>query len=145
MKDQLISAALNIAGGLVAAVIYDWFRDRLRPAPRPSEPKSLQLMAHFRPTPERERRAVSSETRLPVARGGPDLFRGLFSFFLLLAVGTAIYFLLLAAGIAVVFVLHRFGLGAQCPGLEVLLRQGAIIALSMGMFVWLFGRLRRRA
>lgn len=115
MKDQIISVAINIGGGLIAAFIYDWMKGRRQPAP-----------------PVRSaRRDVGHPPASAASR------TSIFGVLLIIV-------LVAAAGFAAAVVLHRMGLGATRPGLEALLRQGAIIGLSMLAFVWLFGRLRRR-
>jgi hypothetical protein len=121
VKDQIISVAVNIGGGLIAAFIYDWMRGRQRTAQAPSA--------------ERGRAAWRGAGERPPAGApaGPRLFGALL-----------IIVLLAAAGFAAAVMLHRMGLGAARPGLDALIRQGAIIGLSMLVFVWLLGRLRRR-
>lgn len=129
MKDQIISAALNIGCGLVAAYIYDWVRGRRAPAPasvsRRAQNESPASGA------ARARRAPMPEAAPAGARGG--------------VLGAIVLLLVLGAlGLAAALALHRLGIaGVARPGVETLVKQGAIIALSMIAFVWLLGRLRR--
>jgi len=132
VREQVISAAINIVCGLVVAFIYDWFR--ARPGSAPASPN----LAGPAPTAGYHERAAPpsaapmSGAPLPAARGGGGFKRA----FVLLVV-------LAAAGFAAAVTLHRLGLGATRPGLEMLIKHAAVIAGSMLVFVFLLGRLRR--
>lgn len=134
MKDQIISVAINIGGGLIAAFIYDWMRGRQQPRQMPV-PASPHDVAEGR-SPTRRRDGLTppgAEERPAGASAGGGVLKALL-----------VVVLLAAAGFAAAVVLHRLGVGAARPGLDALVRQGAVIGLSMLVFVWLLGRLHRR-